>query len=317
VESNDDTASNEFDATPMIAKINAGGGQFLPPLGLNRNNPAILPKVPALRVNNVNDIINAIGVAGSVSTLQASQKARIFRSIANLSSEQTAALANMSGGQLLTDLVQEATQQNLSLIASPAQGLDPAQQAGFNQIWNLNQGDQARSAGVTLNTLNGNSAAGYIEMGGYDYHNQGAANQLADDTAAGAMVGRVLASAAQLRRPVFLTVTTDGSVGHPVSADPSPPTSDRGQNGLIMVFAYDPKGKPELTGPQVGYYRNGNNGTIGVDTRSVVGGSPRLATAAVVANYLSFAGKGMGAIDALAPRLFSTEQLPQVVKLVR
>lgn len=322
VESNDDTTNNEIDATPLIARAKANSSAFLPPLGRNRNRPALIPAVPALDVRSVADIENAIGVQGSVASLTSDQKSKIFTSIERLTASQAAALTAptatpMTGASLLGQLVQSATGLNTNLISTPSAGLNPANATGFANIWDLANGTQSRDAAVVLNALNGNAVAGYIEMGGYDYHGQGRANQITKDTDAGTKVGQVLASAAALGKKIFLTLTTDGSVGHAISDTlGSPPTGDRGQNGLIICFLYDPAARPSLNGIQVGNYRNGGNNSIGVDTTTLVGGSPANATAAVVANYLTFAGKGTAGIETVAPRVFPVEQLDKIVKVV-
>ena len=315
VASNDDSTQNEFDPTPLINRAKSGAGAFLPPLGNNRNMPAVLPEVPALNVGSLADIQNAIGVQGAIQSLTAAQKEKIFRSISRMSESQSRALASTSGGDLLSALVKDATGLNVELIGNTNSGTDPQTQAGLNNVWNFNNQGQLRDASVVFNVLRGNSTAGYIEMGGYDYHGQGRANQDTRDTQAGQTVGRILETASVMNEKICVLVTSDGSVGHDLSLQPgSAPTGDRGTHGMAYALFFDPVARPGQSDSQVGNFRSSGADRIGVDEQSPIGGSPARAIAAVLANYLSFSGLA-GAFESVAPRIFTTDELNQVIKI--
>jgi hypothetical protein len=319
VRSTDDSANNQLDPNAMIAKAKSGSGAFLPPLGTNRNQSAVLTETPALDVRSVADIQNAIGVQGAVQNLTAGQKEKIFKMVQRLSESQAAGLANASGNALLGDLVKSATGTNTKLIGNPSGDTDPQNVPGLNNVWNLNNATELRNAGVVMNTLKGHAVAGNIEMGGFDYHNQGRPNQDTRDNGAGQTVGRVLSTAAVMGEKVCVIVTSDGSVGH--ALDPSPgsgPTGDQGTHGMAYAFFFDPTKRPDQSASQVGGFTSSatNAGDrVGVDESTLIGGSPANAMAAIVANYLAFAGQ-TAMIESVAPRIFTVDQLDsQILKI--
>ncbi len=312
VSSNDDSATNQLDPTPLVVAANSSK-DILPPLGTNRNQPAILPLTPSLNVQSLSDIQNALSVQGAVKTLSASQKAAIFQNIQNLTALQAQNLANVSGASLLSALSTTATSTNTGLVGGSGANIDPTQNTQLKTVWNNFQGQDLRDAAVVYNTLMGNSISGYVEMGGYDYHGTGAANVLAQDTAAGTKVGRILETAATVSKPIFVVVTTDGSTASPPSSSPTAPSGDKGTHGMLYVFAYDPSTKPAATKSQLGAYIFGGT-DMGVDTSTTIGGSPNLAIGAIVANYMNWSGIGANAPNVLNNAL-NSQQLPPLMIL--
>ncbi len=312
VASNDDTASNPLDPTPLVVSANSSK-DILPPLGTNRNQPAVLPMTPTLAVGSLSDIQNALTVQGAVKSLTASQKATIFQNIQNLSATQARNLANVSGASLLGALGTSATATNTGLISGTNTNTDPQTNTALKTVWNNFQGQDLRDAAVVYNALMGNAISAYIEMGGYDYHGTSAQNVLTQDTSAGTKVGRVLETAATVGKPIFVVVTTDGSTAAPPSSGPTPPSGDKGTHGTLFVFAYHPAGKPVATKTQLGAFKFGGT-DLGVDTSTTIGGSPSLAIGAIVANYMNWAGVGANAPNVLNNAL-NSQQLPPLMVL--
>jgi hypothetical protein len=152
------------------------------------------------------------------------------------------------------------------------------------------QNERTVFGSMVYNGLKGNSGAVGLELGGYDYHGQGAATQTQKDFDAGALVGKVLATAQAMNKKVFIHITSDGSVGAPNGSGLRPGfTSDRGSGGMSYMIAFDPAGRPAMkndrTAPwQLGYYTNGQ----GAADDSLVGAADKAGVAAF-ANYLAFA----------------------------
>lgn len=314
--STDDTATNKIDPTPLIVKAKATAGAFLPPLGENRNQPAVLADTPALNVTSLNDISSAIGVQGSIAQLTSAQKERLFRSAQRLSESQARNLASVSGGNLFSELIEKATGTNTQLIGNTAQGIDPRTQNGLNGVWNFNNAAELRDASLVYNTIRGNAVSANISMGGYDYHGQGRATQDQRDGEAGTKVGQILETAAVMGEKICVSVTSDGSVGHQLSTTPgSAATGDRGTHGMAYVFFFDPIARPQQRGSQVGAFRSAGTDSVGVDEQTLIGGSPERGIAAIFANYLSFIGQA-GRFDSIAPRIFTVDELNrEIIKI--
>lgn len=319
VRTGDDSTNNQLAADSLIAKAKTGTGSILPPLGRNRNQPAIVAAAPALDVNRVEDIQNAISIQGSISSLSNAQKEKILKMVQRMTASQTQALANDSGGVLLGTLINEATGINTKTILNPDAGTDPRLVNGLDAVWNFNNASQLRDASVSLNCLNGNTVSGYTEVGGCDYHGNGRPAQEARDSEAGERVGRMLATANLMNEKVCVIVTSDGSVNHTMSDFPgSPAIGDQGTHGMAYAFFFDPAGRPAQSGSQVGCFNASSTASgdrLGVNEATLIGGSPAHAIAAIVANYLSFSGRA-GLFEGVAPRVFSTEQLnSKIVKI--
>lgn len=336
VASTDDSDTNAFDITYYITKLGVVGS-ILSNLGVRQTltglaqQPALdkAPPTP-LPVNSVNDIADALTVRGSLAVLSDAQKSRVFQLINKLSESQARSLASQTGGQVLQQLVNEATGTNTTLVGSTTAGIDPLQDqtvsGAFNTLWqngnqNLNQagaGDDTRVySSMVYNALKGNAGTVNLEIGGADYHGQGRQTQDAKDLEVGVLIGRVLQSAAIMQRPVMVMLTTDGSVGAPAgSAAGAAFTGDRGQGGAIMLFAYHPLARPASTdrngavNHQIGFIR----GQAGVDTDFLTGNNPALAGLAAAVNFASFAGKTSQMAD-LIGGLWNTDQLATVTRI--
>lgn len=319
VRTTDDSTSNQLAADSLIAKSKIGAGAILPPLGRNRNQPAIVAAAPALDVGRVEDIQNAISIQGAIKALSNEQKEKILKMVQRMTASQTEALANDSGGVLLGELIKDATGTNTNIILNPSVGTDPRVITGLQTIWNFNDTSQLRDASVSLNCINGNTVAGYSEIGGCDYHGNGRPVQDARDSDAGLRVGRMLSTANALNEKVCVVVTSDGSVNHSISDFPgAPAVGDQGTHGMAYAFFFDPTGRPAQSSSQVGSFNASSTASgdrLGVNESTLIGGSPAHAVAAIVANYLAFSDK-IGLFESIAPRVFSAEDLAsKIIKI--
>lgn len=337
VASNDDTDQNAFDVTYFISKFGVVGN-ILPNLGRRQTmtgiaqQPALAKTPPTpLSVGSLTDISNALSVQGSLAILSDSQKVNLFSAINKLSESQARALASNTGGTVLQQLVNQATTQNMSLVASSTSGIDPLQDTAvstrFNTVWananNQNMQNQNANAmervfgTMVYNTLKGNAGTCNMDMGGYDYHGQGRATQDAQDLSAGRVMGQILESAAVMQRPLMLMITSDGAVGAPAGSAPGAAfTSDRGQGGCIYLFAYHPLRRPAATDKngKIDHQVGQVSGQAAVDTQFFTGNDPALAGLAAFANFASFSGN-LASFFTLAGNIWNNDQVDQVVRL--
>ena len=111
--------------------------------------------------------------------------------------------------------------------------------------------DFQKTAAIMKLVINGDAAAGTIEMGGFDYHTGERATGEMRDENLGNCIGAVLQYAALQGKPVMIYVFSDGSLASDGTIDSS--TGGRGkgvwtadnQNVAATYFlVYDPKAKP-------------------------------------------------------------------------
>lgn len=295
VQSRDDSAENQFDASGMVFKAGLVGsmlpnmGTESTPNGLSNKSAVVSPPTP-LNVNSVTDIANSIGYTAALRNLSAPQKGMIARLVASLSTSQAAKLNSLSSTAQVQQLVDCAGVKNAQLIA---QNGAPAVPANVQAIWGVNAGTAANNeanvfANMVYNSLAGNGGVVNLQMGGYDYHDGSRTTGNTRDTNAGTAVGRVLESAKAMNQKVVVYVTSDGAVTSTDSANPGANwVSDRGTGGLAMVFMFDPAGRPKTSGLQIGNFTAGQV----ANESTFVGASPAQAAQAAFANYMKFAGR--------------------------
>lgn len=331
VQSQNDSDINKFDISyllgkaGMVGKILPAMGQTDNGIGVSNSSAFAMPKAPLI-VNNVDNIVNALGVGDRLATLSHAQKTKMFKASQQLSQIQARKIASLTGGTLLDRLLGQANADNTRLIENPSGlDLDPITNPAFAAVWGLmgnnntpvprNSQDYVNAA-LVYNAINGNSGSIGIELGGYDYHGSTLADTIAMDTAAGVVIAKILQSFHVMKSPGFIVVNSDGGVGAPRSDIPGvDPTADRGDAGGIYMMAYDPDNRAQSIDSQVGHMKNDPDAEA-ADDRFLVGGNPEIAAAGVFANYLSFAGKmNLWSTIPETNRTFDTLQLEKIVKI--
>lgn len=321
VRSQDDSAGNKFDITGLV--VNAGlNGSLLPNLGRANTETGAgqqfaytRPPAP-LVVGRYEDVAGALGVSGSLAALSTTQKSGLFNSIKSLSSSQSLAIQNMTGGTLLAKLLGCANITNTNLISNTSSlNIDPLANAQFSQIWGITAATNKSSqdfvfATMVFNALNGNASTINLEIGGFDYHNGTRTSGDTKDLEAGTVIGKVLQSLALLGKKGFIAVTSDGSVTSAVSdIAGSPWQSDRGVAGASYMLSYDPAGAHTLKSSQLGYFTSAQ----AVDDTFLTGGSAEMAAGAMFVNYLAFNNK-LNLVESFLPRVFTTADIDLVSK---
>jgi hypothetical protein len=164
--------------------------------------------------------------------------------------------------------------------------------------------DYQKTAAVMKLVIDGNAAAGTIQMDGFDYHTGDRATGEARDLNLGNCIGACLEYAARVGKPVMIYVFSDGSLASDGTIDSSVGGRGKGvwtadnQNVAATYFlVYNPKGRPvpaqknpELS-LQLGYFNpDGSQST----TSSPAGNNvPNLAQM-VVLNYMALHGDAIG-----------------------
>lgn len=316
VRSQDDSANNKFDITGLIGKTGLNGkilanlGRANTDTGVNAQPAYVRPSSP-LVVQRFDDVVGALGVSGSLAGLTQNQKSGLFRTVASLTSHQVDGIKQLSGGDLLSRLIQCANIDNERLISNSNNlNIDPLRDPAVAAIWGLTAQTNKASqdyvfATMVYNAVNGNAGTVNLEIGGFDYHNGTRTSGDAKDLEAGTVIGRVLETLAVMNKKGFIVVTSDGSVSSPESNVAGGPwASDRGICGMAYMIAYDPVAAHQTKGFQLGHFTEGQV----ADDKFVTGGGPEIAAGGIYANYLSF-NNAIGKLETYLPRVFSTSQV--------
>jgi hypothetical protein len=160
--------------------------------------------------------------------------------------------------------------------------------------------DYQKTASVMKLVIDGNAAAGTIEMGGFDYHTGDRATGEARDLNLGNCIGAVLEYAARVKKPVMIYVFSDGSLASNGMIDTSVGGRDKGvwtadnQSVAATYFlVYNPNGKPvpAQSNPELSLQIGNFNSDGSINTSGSPGGNnvPNLAQM-VVLNYMALHG---------------------------
>jgi hypothetical protein len=306
VQSQDDTGNNRFDVSGLVSKAGLAGS-LIPNLGRRQSAtglnqmPALINPPPPLVVGSYTDIQNSLAYTRALQTnLSAPQRTKLAGLVANLSTSQARKMASLPSTTALQNLVECAGIKNVEL--SGGAPVDPLANAAVAAAWGINNGTAANNenrvfAAMVYNGILGQAGSINLERGGYDYHDNTRTTGDTRDREAGQVIGRILSTARILGKKCMIYVTSDGSV---VSQETPAPgavwTSDRGSAGMALMFFYNPAGRPETTGSQVGHYLDSQV----ADDKTIVGNSPELAAQAVFANWCQFNGN-MGLFSKVVP----------------
>jgi hypothetical protein len=160
--------------------------------------------------------------------------------------------------------------------------------------------DYQKTAAVMKLVIDGNAAAGTIEMGGFDYHSGNRADGEGKDFNVGNCIGACLEYAARVGKPVMIYVFSDGSLASSGMIDSSMAgrgkgvwTGDNQNTAATYFLVYNPAGKPQpaQTNPekslQIGYF----NSDGGLNTTGSPAGNNVFNLAQmVVLNYMALHG---------------------------
>jgi hypothetical protein len=176
--------------------------------------------------------------------------------------------------------------------------------------------DYQKTAAIMKLVIDGNAAAGTIEMGGFDYHSGNRMDGEARDLNLGNCIGACLEYAARVGRPVMIYVFSDGSLASNGMIDSSVGgrgkgvwTADNQSVAATYFLVYSPKGKPVpmQSNPELSLQIGSFNSDGSINTTSSPAGNnvPNLVQM-VVLNYMAL--HGTNAISAF-PTLYPAPNL--------
>lgn len=304
-------------------------GKLLPVIhqgsGSENLKPVFNSPNSVLAVDNLNSMFGALSYTSSSlkngGSLNERKRNLLSSLVAKMTGSQIEKLNSKDDG--LKALLQDAGFKTQSIItAGGASSVDPRLNQHARDVYGITNkvGDvsetpvndaKAVMAGVVYNTLMGNCSHGRVTLGGYDYHDPGT-RDAADkkDFAAGQQIGRMLELASRLQKPLFILVTTDGACASAISESTTSIWSSDYSSSVQFIIAYDPRGKIQSSGVQVGHYLSDQS----VDTSTLVGSRPDYVAAAILANYLSLNNK-LDLFKQLAPATLQADDVRNVVKL--
>lgn len=307
--------SGPLERAGLIGKVLPGVHQGA---GAENLRPVFTSPNTMLELASLDNMFGALNYSSTLrdgGVLNANQKRTLSSFIGKMTQTQIARLNSKDDGLKLA--LQEAGVKSADIIkAGGASGVDPRKDAIVRNVYQLAPDVAANNAtaitaGIVYNALNGNIAHGRITLSGYDYHSPGV-RTAADtkDFEAGVQIGRMLELANQMKKPLFLMITTDGSCVSEVSESATAIWSSDYQSSLQFIIAFDPAGKITSSGNQIGHYMT----TQSVDNTTLVGSRPDYVAAAILANYLNLNYK-MGMFKQLAPATLQADDVEKVVKL--
>jgi hypothetical protein len=121
----------------------------------------------------------------------------------------------------------------------------------FNTAEYQASSDFQKTAAIMKLVIDGNAAAGTIEMDGFDYHTGDRATGETRDFQLGQCIGAVLEYASRVGKPVMIYIFSDGSLASDGSIDNSVAgrgkgvwTADNGSVAASYFLVYNPAGRP-------------------------------------------------------------------------
>lgn len=318
-QSRDDSSENLMSMVGLVSRATRSAS-LLPTLG-NINSPtagrhmaAIIAPDSPLVVNNFNSLSSAIGYSAQLNTLTPLQKQKLTKLVSQLNEKEAKRLSSQPGLEKLLNQIGCSGQTNQQLVADGSSLIDPRGQS-INTTWGINASTAADNAdlvqaSIAFNTLNGNSGPSTIALGGYDYHGQSRAETDLKDEEAGRLIGRIIKSADIMQKPVYIAVSSDGSVGSTNSTNSdSSFASDRGPAGVLYAFVYRPEGRVNFKHHQIGHFEAGQLAS----EQSVVGTNIEKAASSIVANYLALHEKTSLINTQFGREIFSRSELEKIL----
>ncbi|HVK60347.1 MAG TPA: hypothetical protein VM432_02305 [Bdellovibrionales bacterium] len=319
----------------LMGLVTAAGrrGMDLPNLGTPKAQirAAYIKATGVQNVTSIDTLISSLSPQGALAShlKDPAKRGSLLKLVSNLSAGQRKTLDSTASAQSLGKLVECSSAKNIELGQTDTSSFDPRQNTAVASIWNITADSDAGEynseadapdleptaasalhATVAYNVLNGRSGAGRIDLSGYDYHGQTREQQNAKDLAAGTVIGRILKTAHALQRPVFLHVTSDGSVESSSASMTGAFGADAGSRGSGFFLVYNPKGRITTTDSQIGHF----NSAQAVDESFMNTWIVDRCALAVFANYLQL-HRQTGLLDKIAPGEFDAKALAKVVKV--
>jgi len=308
--SDNDTGNNPHNPMYWINKAGRKG-ELVNLVGVRANDSGGNSRAPATSINpaakpaTISKPSDALGLVslGKLATMLSPKRAEdIMKAVSKMSQSQLALFSEQDLPSQVKTLVECGYIQSSDLINRfDATALDPARDADISAIFTgafaLSNADAGKMATVSKLLVDGNSGAGTITLGGYDYHDGTRATGELKDQQAGALIGLAFELAARKKQDMAIYVFSDGAVTSSGRVDSSANGRGKGvwqgdsaERAAALMLVYRQDGKPAMRDSkrQIGAYKDGGSidGTFNLISNSVDNLSK-----AVVANYLAMYGK--------------------------
>lgn len=311
--SQDDSQNNELNPVISVAKAGLVGQYYKSGMGTDNSlsggnsAPSLVDgSLQPMYASSVTGVIGALSYGSSIGAYSTAQKTQMAKAISNLSQSQATKFAALSPGDQFSQLVNCGFISNEGLAAA-APAVDPRANANMASIYGLTATSTSRAAlnaAVVYNVLMGNSGPGTITQGGCDYHDNLPPTDPRHgdviDLEIGKHIGRAIEAAAQLGKPLFIAVFSDGSVNS--SSNTRFWTGDHGSASLALMVVYKPGGISANRNSQIGSYTSGQS----ANTSPFFSRNPKFVAYTILANYLSVGGQ-LGQFAGMAPVGFPTD----------
>lgn len=313
----DDSSSNPLSVISLVQQIGYRGLLVPKALGIvdsesggNSRSAGSLPTLKPLPVKRVSDILNAVSFGRAFNDLRGDPVTNMVKGSVALSEQQIGMIPDTDEGRALKDALLCGYKQNLAYTQS-TNGLDPRQNATFQQVYGINantavDNEDAVTATVVSNVLNGNAGPGVLTVGGCDYHDGTQTTGDRIDRKIGLYIGRAVEAAHRLKKPLFIHILTDG--GCATNPGSRAWRSDSGVRCMSVIGMYDPNGPRQQMRLQVGNFTDGE----AADQSTLIGAQPVKVAYAVFANYLKSAGQ-LNRFEELLPGVFSTAEIDSIL----
>jgi hypothetical protein len=321
-QSQDDSSNNELNPVLSVSKSGLKGKLIKNGLGHRRtfsggnSNPSILEtEFKPTYVSNVTGLLSSLSYGADFNAYPLVYKEQMMAAIAKMSQSQATKLSTLPLGDQFQNLVNCGYITNQQ-FASPPTTLDPRINPVMQSVFGITttQNDtKALRAAIVYNALMGNAGPSVITVDGCDYHNSvdptvldavtGLPNMSHGDykdLEIGQLVGNILEAAAQLNKPVFIAVYSDGAVSS--TLDKRIWTGDYGSASMAFMAHYRPTGVSNNRNSQLGAFTSGQ----AANTTPFFAKNPKFVSNVILANYLSVTGQ-LGLFPSLAPVGFLTD----------
>ncbi|MBC7660497.1 MAG: hypothetical protein H7249_12435 [Chitinophagaceae bacterium] len=309
----DDSANNPLNPTQLVAKVNGLQGSLVQLVGsgsqpntLGKTMPLNVAQDPGLAKAFIKDEASLTNLVnpGLIATRfnKKTDASNITAELAHqLSASKLAVLQNKDIPQDVKDLVECGYLGAKDLVNLSAAALTPSTDkivsgTNFNALTfaSLNKPNTPSQKGLIMGKLlvDGNASCATIEVDGCDYHGKGRVAQDAKDFICGQTVGIALEIAHRKAAPLFVALTSDGSVssqGAGGAADRFDFTSDNGTHGMVMMIAIGSTERPNTKSLQIGAYNDA--GAVDSTVASLTAKTAAAQALCIAYNYAAFSGR--------------------------
>jgi hypothetical protein len=311
--SDDDTSSNPLSIAGLVYANSSSKHHISKIIGARSSrsggNSSLANEIKSVPIffNNIESLNSLVGAKHSLGD-NLSGTNKIFSLLKRVSNRQINSLS--SEDQLLI----KRSYEKANDLATLDVNLDPRLDEDSKNVFGINEDTNEKDRGlikatIAYNTIVGNSGPGVITIGGCDYHDNTSTTGDAKDLEIGELIGQVVQLAKLKNKKLYIQVISDGSVDS--LAGTRIWRGDSGERSMSVIGYFDPDGKSNLldkTKSQIGFYNN----TQTADRSSLIGASPRLASYAAYANYLSITNQS-DKLEVYLGNVFTRDEVKSVL----